>query len=379
MPIITCSTSLNLVDSKFSAPNLISPNCGDINVNLLDLQITPLSAVTNMNEFNTIIYNEFIDATNRQTISAYPTLRLLYERYLSNNICANSSNGYNYVSMDNISQLVGTYWVDLVEQFIPSTTIWGSTLVYRNTVFDTQKYAYKSNTLFLCEDPSRHFPFSAIGTDCGVEVVKVNLASDSLVNTGATPFDSSNFFTCEQYTYCDCVWTMTNYCSSEFVGIVIGDREFEKYCEETLDIQPVDLYMSLVNAPSCSGPYQTWDPINRIFTQRLIITDASLVPISTQYDYSVIPYGPNISGITMTATSIDVSTIEIKWTIPPSAPNPIQQSSCPGYYATYTLSTSFPFNITEIWDVKPLVTVTDPVFNCEIDKLFIYNRVVDKG
>ena len=282
--------------------------------------------------------------------------------------------------MDNISQLVGTYWVDLVEQFIPSTTIWGSTLVYRNTVFDTQKYAYKSNTLFLCEDPSSHFPFSAIGSDCGVEVVKVNLTSDSLVNTGATPFDSSNFFTCEQYTYCDCVWTMTNYCSSEFVGIVIGDNEFDAYCRDTLDINPVNLNVSLINAPSCSVPYQTWDPITRIFTQRLVVSDSSLIPITTQYDYTVIPYGSNISGITMTATSINVNTIEIQWTIPPSAPNPIQQTGCPGYYKTFTATTLYPFTITKIWDVIPLIIITDPVFNCEIDRVFITEKInIDKG
>ena len=66
MSTITCSISLNLVDSEFLAPNIISENCGDINVNLLDLQMTPLSAVTNMNEFNSIIFNELMLKQDKQ-------------------------------------------------------------------------------------------------------------------------------------------------------------------------------------------------------------------------------------------------------------------------------------------------------------------------
>jgi len=369
---INCNISLNLVNGTFTSPNITG--CGDIGIDLTQHEITPLSEVTNVDEFNKIIFNEFIDAKTRQTITAYPVLRLLYERYLSNTNCDIQSNGYTYQTMDNISSLVGDYWIDLVEQFVPSTSIWGSTLVYRNTIFDSQKYAYKSNTLFLCSDPSNQFPFSAVGSDCGVEVVKVQLPSNSLITTGSTPFDSSNFFTCEDYTYCDCVWTMTNYCYSEFVGAVIDDTEFKQYCEDTLYIEPVQLYMSLMDAPSCGGPYQTWDPINRIFRQRLKITDASFVPVSTQYEYTAQPFGTNVYGVTMTATSIDISTIEIAWTIPSGAPDPTQQTSCPGYYNNITISNSFPFTIQQIWKVVPLVTITDVDFNCEIAKVFIYNR-----
>ena len=368
MPIITCSNSINLLDSNFDGLG----GCGDVNIDLTTFELTPLSEVTNVDEFNKIIYTQFIDAKNRQTISAYPLLRLLYERYLTSDNCDVLSNGYNYSDMDGITELVGTYWVDLVEQFIPSTTIWGSTYVYRNTVFDSQKYAYKSNTLFVCEDPSNQFPFSAISSDCNTEVIKVQMTSDSLSTTGATPFDSSNFFSCENYTYCDCVWTMTNYCFSEFVGAVIDDTEFAGYCEDTLYIEPVQLYVSLMTAPGCSGPYQTWDPINRIFTQVLKVTDAAFVPITENYQYTVTPYGTNISGITMTATSIDVSTIQIDWSIPLSAPDPIQQTTCPGYYVSTTVSNGFPPSLKPIWDVIPLIKITDPVFNCEITTTFIY-------
>ncbi len=369
MSKIICSSSFNVLNSNFTEV----PTCGDVNIDLIKNQITPLSEVTNVDEFNKIIFNEFVDAKNRQTITSYPLLRLLYERYLTSDNCTNLSNGYVYSDMDKMVDLIGNYWIDLVEQFIPSTTIWGSTLVYRNTIFDSQKYKYKSNSLFVCEDPSKDFPFSAISSDCGVEVIKVKLNSDAVSTSGATPFDSSNFFSCENYTYCDCVWTMTNYCSSEFLGNVIGDNEFKQYCEDTLYIEPVQLYMSISNAPICNGLYQTWDGATRVFRQVLKITDSSFIPINTDYTYEVETFGPNPYNITMTVNVINVSTIEIVWSIPPAAPNPVQQLNCPGYYLNETITNAqYPPIINRIWNVEPIVTVTDPIFNCEIARLFIY-------
>jgi len=52
------------------------------------------------------------------------------------------------------SELVGTYWVDLIEQVIPSTTIWGSTYVYGNTLWDQQKFQYRKYSLFGCKLPT---------------------------------------------------------------------------------------------------------------------------------------------------------------------------------------------------------------------------------
>jgi hypothetical protein len=55
--------------------------------------------------------------------------------------------------MIKFSELVGTYWVDLIEQVVPSTTIWGSTYVYGNTFWDQQKFEYKKYSLFTCNLP----------------------------------------------------------------------------------------------------------------------------------------------------------------------------------------------------------------------------------
>jgi hypothetical protein len=270
--------------------------------------------------------------------------------------------------MQNISQLVGNYWIDLIEQFVPSTTIWGSTNVYRNTVFDTQKHQYKSNTLFLCEDPSPSFPFSAISSDCNAQVIKVNLNNNTPPTNDSTPFDSNNFFSCVQNNYCDCVWTMTNYCNSEFIGRVIGGDEFLTYCLENLVIDEVDLYARLTVAPDCAAYNQTWDATNRIFSQIIKITYTSLVPITEEYNYSILPYGNNANGITFNLTKLDTNTIRIDWNIPLSADEPIQ-TLCSNYYINKVVT---PTQSTPIWDVEPIIVVTEPEFNCEVSRLFIY-------
>jgi hypothetical protein len=362
-----CTSSINIFNSTFG-----SDTCGDVGINLNSNLITPLTEVTTVEEFERIIYSELIDVKTRQTIQAYPVLRLLYERYLENNLCNVSSNGYNYDSMQNISQLVGNYWVDLIEQFVPSTTIWGSTFIYRNSVFDTQKYAYKRNTLFLCEDPSSNFPFSAISSDCDTQVIKIDLSSSTPPSSGSTPFDSNNFFSCNQYTSCDCVWTMTNYCYSEFIGRIISDDEFVNYCEDNLLIEEVQLNMSLTSAPGCNASNQTWNSTTRVFTQILKISDGESIPITTEYNYNVIPYGNNSLGITMVVTKLNTTTIQIDWNIPLSAPDPIL-SECPGFYNNIYF-TGFPIQLNQLWDVTPLVVITEADFNCEITRLFInYN------
>lgn len=139
---------------------------GDI-VNLIT---TSLTDVFTLEEFIDIISSELIDVKDRQTIRDYPVLRMLYERYLNSlEACGFSTNEFNYSDMDSFISLIGSYWVDLVEQVIPSTTIWGSTYKYSNTVFDRNKFKYRKGTLFTCEE-STIIP--TIGSEPQIEVIK---------------------------------------------------------------------------------------------------------------------------------------------------------------------------------------------------------------
>jgi hypothetical protein len=118
---------------------------------IIDLDVfltTELATINNVDEFRKAITSELIDVKSRQTLSSYPTLRLLYERYLGYcTDCNKNGNKFTYASMDTFIDLIGKHWVDLAEQFVPATTIWGATDVYRNTVFHQQKHTYRRSNL----------------------------------------------------------------------------------------------------------------------------------------------------------------------------------------------------------------------------------------
>jgi hypothetical protein len=124
---------------------------GETSVNFSELMTQPLSAVTTIEDFQYYISSELIDAKSRKVLSGYPTLRALYDRYTnSNNYCPTTSSAFNYENMDQFAHLIDSYWVDIVEQVVPATTIWGSVKIYGNTMFDQQKFQYKKGSLFTC-------------------------------------------------------------------------------------------------------------------------------------------------------------------------------------------------------------------------------------
>lgn len=184
-------------------------SCGDDCIDLTELITTPLSAITTIEKFNEIITSELIDVKSRKTLSAYPTLKLLYDRYINSSLyCNTNSSAFSYLSMDKFADLIGTYWVDLIEQVVPSTTIWDSTYVYRNTIFDTQKFEYKTHNTFFCSQPT-NFPFSGIGSATTVQVLLTTLTTDNNGNTISSPVQT-----------CNGTYIMKRDCGSEFIGSV---------------------------------------------------------------------------------------------------------------------------------------------------------------
>tara|TARA_R110002126_G_scaffold43556_3_gene125026 strand:- start:10763 stop:15379 length:4617 start_codon:yes stop_codon:yes gene_type:complete len=193
--------------------------CGDDGCTNFDtLLTTELTEIDTVLEFGSVLSNELIDAKSRQTISGYPALRMLYDRYNLHSLdyCNVDSSRFDYFDMDNFGNSVGDYWIDLIEQVVPATTIWGSTYTYRNTIFDQQKYKYRQNNLYFCNDPSVNFPFSAISKDSSVSVETFNITLTE-INTGNTITTVSKELTTRN---CDGVWIMQSTCNPEFLGTV---------------------------------------------------------------------------------------------------------------------------------------------------------------
>ena len=69
---------------------------------------------------------------------------MIYEDYLDAlTKCGKASNAYNYAQLISFVDVIQGYWLGLIEQVFPATTIWNSGVKYRNTVFDRQKYVYR--------------------------------------------------------------------------------------------------------------------------------------------------------------------------------------------------------------------------------------------
>jgi hypothetical protein len=138
---------------SLSDENLFSICCGD-DIDFLSLLSNDFSNIENLDGFKNTLVSELINVKNRQTILSYSTLKALYDRYLNSfEYCGVESGSFDYYSMDQFAGLLGTYWIDLIEQVIPSTSIWGSVKIYTNTIFDQQKFSYKQYSSLLNENP----------------------------------------------------------------------------------------------------------------------------------------------------------------------------------------------------------------------------------
>lgn len=191
--------------------------CGDDLIQFDELMTKPLSAITVLEDFQYYLTSELIDAKNRQTISGYATLRALYDRYLNSyNYCGIYSAGFTYYTMEQFADLLGDYWVDIIEQVVPSTTIWGSVRVYSNSLFDQQKFKYKAYTSLLCRNPFfGETVLSPInGTSGETQSVEVSTVTLSFPTSGETGIIVSN------PNVCNTLHVAQMNSGSEFIGTV---------------------------------------------------------------------------------------------------------------------------------------------------------------
>jgi len=94
----------------------------------------------------------FINVKNRQTIDdgktgGYPTLQMLFLDYVKKK--CGDNNEFRYNKLFNYANSLGTYWIKIIEQFVPSTTLWQGGVRVENSLFHRDKFVYKHNTDLL--------------------------------------------------------------------------------------------------------------------------------------------------------------------------------------------------------------------------------------
>lgn len=100
-------------------------------------------------EFAQTFWKNMINVRNRMYITdgktgGYPTLQSIFWKYIeSNNTVGIPNNEYTYQKLIDYLDGINQYWIKLIEQMLPATTIWNTGNKLENSIFHRQKYAYK--------------------------------------------------------------------------------------------------------------------------------------------------------------------------------------------------------------------------------------------
>jgi len=100
-------------------------------------------------EFAQTFWRNMINVRNRQFITdgktgGYPTLQSIYWKYLESDQAINIPNdNFTYRTMIDYVNKLGDYWVRLIEQMVPATTIWNTGVRLENSIFHRQKFVWR--------------------------------------------------------------------------------------------------------------------------------------------------------------------------------------------------------------------------------------------
>lgn len=191
-------------------PNTPYPQRGGIDWT----EIIPKPKQKTFFEFAQTFWHNIINVRNRQFITdgktgGYPTLQSIYWKYLESRALAGIENdNFTYQTMIDYVNGLGNYWVNLIEQMIPATTIWNTGTKYENSIFHRQKFVWRRQRgcqlvpipCKSCELVGQLFPY-----DCPIQAVtcglypwynspKVN-SFDAVLGKELTSYLSSNGLT----------------------------------------------------------------------------------------------------------------------------------------------------------------------------------------
>jgi len=138
---------LNYIQPTYCNPYPISqyPSSGRIDWT----EINPRPNNKTFFEFAQTFWKNTINVRNRLyafdgKTGGYPTLQSIYWKYLLSNETVNiPNNNFKYENMLEYVNGMGDYWIKLVEQMIPATTIWNTGIRIENSIFHRQKFVWR--------------------------------------------------------------------------------------------------------------------------------------------------------------------------------------------------------------------------------------------
>ena len=132
-------------------------------------------------EFAQTFWLNTINVRNRQYSSngktgGYPTLESIFWRYLqSNETIGIPNDNFSYKTMMEYVNGLGDYWIRLVEQMVPATTIWNTGVRFENSIFHRQKFVWRRQEgCQLIKIPCKPCSITSnlFSPDCPLEIVE---------------------------------------------------------------------------------------------------------------------------------------------------------------------------------------------------------------
>jgi len=117
-------------------------------------------------EFYQSFWRNMINVRNRQISTdgktgGYPTLQYLWYSYLTMYEDTGIQNdNFSYQTMIEYISGIGGYWLNLVDQFVPATTLWNGGTKLENSIFNRQKFSYRRNRKYQL--PTQSVPGSPV-------------------------------------------------------------------------------------------------------------------------------------------------------------------------------------------------------------------------
>jgi hypothetical protein len=102
--------------------------------------LTPQTGVTYVEYLDNILSTLIINSNISKYSKSYTGLTQAFNSYITNT----GFTPYNFISVNEFINKMSPYWVKIIEQFIPATTLWTGGNLISNTIFNRSKYQYKN-------------------------------------------------------------------------------------------------------------------------------------------------------------------------------------------------------------------------------------------
>jgi hypothetical protein len=218
-------------------PNIEYPQRGGVDWT----EINPQPKRKTFFEFAQTFWHNTINVRNRQfatdgKTSGYPTLSSIFWKYLESEETINIPNdNFTYQTMIDYVNGMGDYWIRLVEQMIPATTIWNTGVKYENSIFHRQKFVWRrqEGCQFIpvpckpCSLTSNIYRY-----DCNIQSVECGMYpwyESSNINSFSAVLGQAlnNYLTANGYTLNDCL--LNTLTTEWFVELKIDDTTVVQY------------------------------------------------------------------------------------------------------------------------------------------------------